>query len=178
MRPLTVTLIGAGQESFSHKTLIFCDQSHGVGRASTQAAIDCVESTAFVRLRTNYPPTGAVALMREKILPFCDIHEVRLEAIFTAGGRVDHLNWLSWRSMDIEYRPTLMQARGPTALLCGPWGSSKTGSLQRRSAKKWYSSIDDLQRDLAPVVPAAGNEDLTVDTKPRDEHHFRSSAAS
>jgi hypothetical protein len=83
----------------------------GIGRISTQAAVDCFTSMALVRLCANKRPMDAVALVHEKILPFYDMHEVKVEAILTDGGReycvrADHLDELDLGSQDIEHRVT------------------------------------------------------------------------
>jgi transposase InsO family protein len=130
----------------------------GIGRIYTQAAVDCYTSMAFVRLCTNKRPMDAVALVHEKVLPFFDSNEVKVEAILTNGGREycgradRHFYELYLGSQNIEHRVTRPASPWTNGFVERFHRTLKDEFFAKAFREKWYDSLEELQNDLDAFI--------------------------
>jgi hypothetical protein len=84
-----------------------------------------------------------LTLVHEKILPFYDMHEVKVGAILTYGGReccgrADHLDELHLGSQDIEHRVTRPASPRTNGFVERSQKTLKDEIFAKAFREKWY----------------------------------------
>lgn len=136
----------------------------GVGKVYAQSAVDCSCSYGFARLCLSKQPIHAVALVHEKILPFYDEHEIRVQAILTDGGREycgrpdNHFYELYLGAQNIQHRVTRPASPYTNGFVERFHRTLKDEFFAKAFREKWYDSIESLQQDLDAFLVHYNNE--------------------
>lgn len=132
----------------------------GVGKIYMQSAVDCATSVGFAKLCLNKLPIHSVALLHERVVPFFDQHDLALKTVLTDCGReyvgrVDqHLFELYTGAMGIEHRTTRPASPFTNGFVERFHQTLKNEFFAKVFREKWYTSLEDLQRDLDGFLEA------------------------
>ena len=126
----------------------------GIGRIYLQAVVDTYGSFGFAKLYTSKRPETAVDILYDRVLPFYQQHQLKIEAILTDNGTeykgrpMVHMYQIFTEFNDIEHRTTKV-------------GNPRTNGFVERFnrtlldeffrscfRKKLYESVEALQADL------------------------------
>ena len=136
----------------------------GVGRVYLQAAVDTYGSYAFGKLYTSKLPETAVDLLYDKVLPFYEGHDLKVEHILTDNGReycgrpMIHPYQIFLELNDIEHRRTKV-ATPRTNGFVERFNRTVLDEFFREAfRKKFYGSVGELQTDLDQWFEYYNNE--------------------
>ena len=126
----------------------------GVGRIYQQTFIDTYAKVAFAKLYDRKTPITAADLLNDRVVPFYDEHEVKLQRVLTdrgtefCGNPERHEYQLYLAVEDIDHSRT--KTKSPqTNGICERFHRTVLDEFYRVAfRKKVYRSIDELQADL------------------------------
>jgi hypothetical protein len=126
----------------------------GVGRIYQQTFIDTYAKVAFAKLYDRKTPITAADLLNDRVVPFYDEHEVKLQRVLTdrgtefCGSPERHEYQLYLAVEDIDHTRT--KTKSPqTNGICERFHRTVLDEFYRVAfRKKLYRSIEDLQADL------------------------------
>src|SRR5574338_376954 len=126
----------------------------GVGRIYQQTFIDTYSKVGFAKLYDRKPPVTAARLLNDRVLPFCEQHEIPVNRILTDRGteycgaleRHEYELYLAVENID----HTRTKARRPqTNGICERFHKTMLNEFYRVAfRKKIYTNLDELQVDL------------------------------
>ncbi len=126
----------------------------GVGRIYLQAVVDTYSSFAFGKLYTSKLPETAVDVVYDRVLPFYETQELKVENILTDNGReycgrpMIHPFEIFLELNDIEHRRTKV-ARPRTNGFVERFNRTVLDEFFAETFRdKFYTSVDELQVDL------------------------------
>ena len=126
----------------------------GIGRIYLQSVIDCHSRYAWGRLYNNKLPVTAVHVLNEDVLPFCDTLGVKINTILSDNGReycgrLDrHPYEIFLQLEDIEHRKTRIKRPQSNGFVERLHRTLLDEHFRVMGRKKWYESIDEMQKDL------------------------------
>ena len=126
----------------------------GVGRVYQQTFIDTYSKLAFIKLYDRKTPITAADLLNDRVLPFFDVHEIKLCRVLTdrgteyCGSAQTHEYELYLAVEDVDHSRT--KARSPqTNGICERFHKTVLHEFyQIAFRKRVYVSIEQLQADL------------------------------
>lgn len=126
----------------------------GVGRVYLQSVIDCFSRYAWARLYPNKLPVTAVQILNNDVLPFFEKHKVKIKTILSDNGREfcgredRHPYELFLQLEDIEHRTTKVRRPQSNGFVERFHRTLLDEHLRIMGRKKFYESIDEMQKDL------------------------------
>lgn len=126
----------------------------GVGRIYLQAVVDTYGSFAFGKLYTSKRPETAVDILYDRVLPFYEEHQLKVEALLTDNGTeykgrpMIHLYEIFLDFNDIEHRTTKV-GNPRTNGFVERFNRTVLDEFFRKAFReKFYESLEALQADL------------------------------
>ncbi len=126
----------------------------GVGRIWLQAVVDTYGSFAFGKIYTSKLPETAVDVLYDRVLPFYESQDLKVENILTDNGReycgraMIHPYQIFLELNDIEHRRTKV-ARPRTNGFVERFNRTVLDEFLRETFReKFYTSVEELQEDL------------------------------
>jgi transposase InsO family protein len=126
----------------------------GVGRIWLQAVVDTYGSFAFGKLYTSKLPETAVDVLYDRVLPFYESQDLKVENILTDNGReycgraMIHPYQIFLELNDIDHRRTKV-ARPRTNGFVERFNRTVLDEFLRETFReKFYTSVEELQEDL------------------------------
>jgi len=126
----------------------------GIGRIYLQAVVDTYGSFAFGKLYTSKLPETAVDVLYDRVLPFYEAHDLKVERVLTDNGReycgrpMIHPYQIFLEFNDIEHRRTQV-ARPRTNGFVERFNRTALDEFFRETFRsKFYPSVEELQVDL------------------------------
>lgn len=136
----------------------------GVGRVYLQAVVDTYGSYAFGKLYTSKLPETAADILYDKVLPFYEEHNLRVEHILTDNGKeycgrpMIHPYQIFLELYDIEHRRTKV-ANPRTNGFVERFNRTILDEFFRETFRnKLYLSLEELQADLDLWLARYNNE--------------------
>lgn len=136
----------------------------GVGRVYMQAVVDTYGSYAFAKLYTSKLPETAAELLYDRVLPFYEVHGLKIEHILTDNGReycgrpMIHPYQIFLELNDIKHRRTRV-ATPRTNGFVERFNRTVLDEFYRETfRKKLYTSVEELQADLDEWMNYYNNE--------------------
>ena len=126
----------------------------GIGRIYLQSVIDCYSRYAWGRLYNSKLPVTAVHVLNDDVLPFFEKHAVKVETILTDNGREycgrpdRHPYELFLQLEGIEHRKTKVRRPQSNGFVERLHRTLLDEHFRIMGRKKWYESIDEMQKDL------------------------------
>jgi transposase InsO family protein len=136
----------------------------GVGKVYLQTTIDCHSRYAWGRLYSNKLPVTAVHLLNEDVLPFFDKHNAKITTILSDNGREycgrpdRHPYELFLQLEDIEHRTTRVRRPQSNGFVERMHRTLLDEHFRIMGRKKWYESIDEMQKDLNTFLATYNNK--------------------
>ncbi len=129
----------------------------GVGKIYMQTVIDCSNSLAFGKLYTSKDALVAAHILQHQVLPFYRLWEIPIHAILTDNGSeycgieghpYETMLWL----FNIEHRRTKVKSPQTNGYVERLHQTLLKEFFQVTFRKKFYISIDELQKDLTEYL--------------------------
>jgi len=126
----------------------------GVGRVYVQVVIDAFCSLAFAKVYTSKMPITAADLLYDRVLPFYEALNVKVQAILTDNGREfsgrpeRHPYQLLLALHDIEHRTTKVRCPRTNGFVERMNKTLLDEHFRIKGREKWYESVEELQADL------------------------------
>jgi transposase InsO family protein len=130
----------------------------GVGRIYQQTFIDTHTKVICAKLYDRKNALVAADLLNDRVIPFFEEHEIKLQRVLTdrgteyCGNREEHAYQLYLAIEDVDHSKT--KAKSPqTNGICERFHRTVLNEFyQVAFRKKIYSSLDQLQEDLVRLV--------------------------
>jgi transposase InsO family protein len=125
----------------------------GVGRIYLQAVVDTYGSFGFGKLYTSKRPETAVDILYDRVLPFYEEHQLKVEALLTDNGTeykgrpMIHLYEIFLDFNDIEHRTTKV-GNPRTNGFVERFNRTVLDEFFGKAFKRFYESLEALQVDL------------------------------
>lgn len=126
----------------------------GIGRVYLQNVVDTYGSYAFGKLYTSKQPETAADVLYDRVLPFYEAHDLRVEHILTDNGReycgrpMIHPYEVYLELNDIEHRRTKV-ATPRTNGFVERFNKTVLDEFVRETFRdKFYASVEELQADF------------------------------
>lgn len=126
----------------------------GIGKIYLQTVIDCHNRHAWGHLYTSKIPVTAIHVLNEKVLPFYESHNVRIETILTDNGREycgrpDHHPFeLFLQLEDIAHRTTKIRRPQSNGIVERMHRTLLEEHFRIKGRMKFYESLEEMQKDL------------------------------
>ena len=126
----------------------------GIGKIYLQTVVDCHSRFAFGHLYTSKVPVTAVHVLNDKVLPFFEEHNCRIERVLTDNGREycgrhDHHPFeLFLQLEDIEHRTTAIRRPQSNGIVERLHRTFLDEHFRIQGRIKFYESLDEMQIDL------------------------------
>lgn len=126
----------------------------GVGRVYLQAVVDTYGSYAFGKLYTSKLPETAVDVLYDRVLPFYEGHDLKVEHILTDNGReycgrpMIHPYQIFLELNDIQHRRTKVATPRTNGFVERFNRTVMDEFFREAFRKKFYGSVAELQADL------------------------------
>jgi transposase InsO family protein len=126
----------------------------GVGRVYQQTVIDTYSKVGFAKLYTRKTPLTAADILNDRVVPFFDEHEIRIDRMLTdrgtefCGAHDRHEYELYLAIEDIDHTRTKVKSP-QTNGICERFHKTMLEEFYRVAfRKKIYDSVEPLQADL------------------------------
>jgi transposase InsO family protein len=126
----------------------------GVGRVYQQTVIDTYSKVGFAKLYTRKTPLTAADILNDRVVPFFDEHEIRIDRMLTdrgtefCGAHDRHEYELYLAIEDIDHTRTKVKSP-QTNGICERFHKTMLEEFYRVAfRKKIYDSVETLQADL------------------------------
>ncbi len=136
----------------------------GVGRIYLQSVIDCHSRYAWGRLYTTKLPVTAVHILNTDVLPFFEKHKVPVDTVLSDNGREfcgredRHPYELFLQLEGIEHRRTKVRRPQSNGFVERLHRTLLDEHFRVQGRKKWYESVDEMQKDLDRYFHSYNNE--------------------
>lgn len=136
----------------------------GVGRVYLQTVVDCHSRYAWGRLYNSKMPVTAVQVINNDVLPFFESHGVKIETVLSDNGREycgrpdRHPFELFLQLEEIEHRTTKIRRPQSNGFVERLHRTLLDEHFRVMGRKKFYESIDEMQKDLDKYLSFYNNE--------------------
>lgn len=126
----------------------------GIGKIYLQTVIDCHNRHAWGHLYTSKMPVTAIHVLNEKVLPFYEEHNIRIETILTDNGReycgrMDHHPFeLFLQLEEIDHRKTKVRRPQSNGIVERMHRTLLEEHFRIQGRIKFYESLNEMQKDL------------------------------
>jgi len=136
----------------------------GIGKIYLQTVIDCHSRHAWGNLYTSKVPVTAVHVLNDKVLPFFDNHEVKVQTILSDNGREycgrpdQHPFELFLQLEEIEHRTTPIRRPQSNGIVERLHRTLLDEHFRIQGRIKFYEGVEEMQIDLDDYLKLYNNE--------------------
>lgn len=126
----------------------------GIGKVYLQTVIDCHNRHAWGNLYTSKLPVTAVHVLNDKVLPFYEDHDAKIETVLTDNGREycgredQHPFELFLQLEEIEHRRTQVRRPQSNGIVERLHKTLLDEHFRIKGRIKFYESLEEMQVDL------------------------------
>ena len=136
----------------------------GIGKVYLQTVIDCHSRHAWGNLYTSKLPLTAVHVLNDKVLPFFEEHDAKIQTILSDNGREfcgreDHHPFeLFLQLEEIEHRTTQVRRPQSNGIVERMHKTLLDEHFRIKGRTKFYESLDEMQIDLDEYLKTYNQE--------------------
>lgn len=136
----------------------------GIGKIYLQTVIDCHSRHAWGNLYTSKVPVTAVHVLNDRVLPFFEEHQARIETILSDNGREycgrpDHHPFELFLQLEgIEHRTTPIRRPQSNGIVERLHRTLLDEHFRIQGRIKFYEGLDEMQTDLDAYLVTYNNE--------------------